>query len=635
MKQSETDASNQIPYKYIDADNKVYQEPIIKNDKGESSEEASNDVSAISKKNEKKNVDIENMSEKEIKDLINEKIESIRKLGKKTNNLQKKLKSALKQLNDKIQEGAEILYKREPNSNELDWLKEKFDSKQNLLTTEKKINHSYKVQYKLLENKLNNRKKIKDSKKGIENNTNMTVSQSINKTQSSKSLNVNKSFSVSNNLYMNIEDEIKILKNKNKEIISEINKIKKEKVSQQKKVDDIIYGELDAQFKLKTEELQQFQVMKMECKEKYNNITKLINMAKETMKHFEEKAKYLAKKDEYADKLEGYNFWLNLIKNEINNNTQEKLIELIKNDQSEFLKELNKARKITKKKKLVRDASTDMIKENNNNKNEDKKVTQNKSIYAIFSLLNNNISNNNKNIDNINNENMQIEQILQGENIYDLISLNEYRELISKKQEYIETSMRLEKTIESFVKTENLKYSRITKAIKDKLTQLKLIKEKNKLIQEEVNNLENIYQLSLEKENIKKEINRKMNNKKNKNIIEKSNEDNIMKESDIINDEKNNKNIYNESNLKENNSEENTNKEDEFPNTRDEQLKLIKKKYMEDEDNSKLNNENNEIKNMENVDDNLNEINNEDLNRNSKEFDPNEFKSGQQIPFKV
>ena len=635
MKQSETDASNQIPYKYIDADNKVYQEPIIKNDKGESSEEASNDVSAISKKNEKKNVDIENMSEKEIKDLINEKIESIRKLGKKTNNLQKKLKSALKQLNDKIQEGAEILYKREPNSNELDWLKEKFDSKQNLLTTEKKINHSYKVQYNLLENKLNNRKKIKDSKKGIENNTNMTVSQSINKTQSSKSLNVNKSFSVSNNLYMNIEDEIKILKNKNKEIISEINKIKKEKVSQQKKVDDIIYGELDAQFKLKTEELQQFQVMKMECKEKYNNITKLINMAKETMKHFEEKAKYLAKKDEYADKLEGYNFWLNLIKNEINNNTQEKLIELIKNDQSEFLKELNKARKITKKKKLVRDASTDMIKENNNNKNEDKKVTQNKSIYAIFSLLNNNISNNNKNIDNINNENMQIEQILQGENIYDLISLNEYRELISKKQEYIETSMRLEKTIESFVKTENLKYSRITKAIKDKLTQLKLIKEKNKLIQEEVNNLENIYQLSLEKENIKKEINRKMNNKKNKNIIEKSNDDNIMKESDIINDEKNNKNIYNESNLKENNSEENTNKEDDFPNTRDEQLKLIKKKYMEDEDNSKLNNENNEIKSMENVDDNLNEINNEDLNRNSKEFDPNEFKSGQQIPFKV
>ena len=628
MKQSDTDTNNQIPYKYIDADNKVYKEPILKNDKGESSEDISNDISAISKKSKKKNINIEDMSDKEIKNLTNEKIESIRKLGKKTNNLQKKLKAALKQLNDKIQEGAEILYKKESNANELEWLKEKYDSKQNLLNTEKKINHSYKVQYKLLESKLNNRKKIKDSKRSLENDTHINVSQSINKTQSSKSLNVNKSFSVSNSLYMNIEDEIRIIKNKNKELISEINKIKKDKISQQKKVDDIIYGELDTQLKLKTEELQQFQVMKMECKDKYNNLDKLINMAKETMKHFEEKAKYLAKKDEFADKLEVYNYWLNLIKNEINDKTQEELIELIKNDESEFLKELNKTRKIKKQKKLVRDASTDMIKENNNN-NEDKKVNQNKSIYAIFSLLNNSLTNNNKNIENINNENMQIEQILQDENIYDLISLNEYRELIGKKQEYIETSMRLEKTIESFVKTENIKYSRITRAIKDKLVQLKLVKEKNKLVQEEVNNLENIYQLSLEKENIKKEINRKMNIKKNKNNIEKPNDDNN------INDEKNNNNIYNETNLKENNSEEITNKEDDFPNTRDEQLKLIKQKYMEDENNSNLNNENKEIKNMENLDENLNGINNDDLNRENKEFDPNEFKSEQQAPFKI
>ena len=87
--------------------------------------------------------------------------------------------------------------------------------------------------------------------------------------------------------------------------------------------------------------------------------------------------------------------------------------------------------------------------------------------------------------------------------------------------------------------------------------------------------------------------------------------------------------------MKENNSEEITNKEDDFPNTRDEQLKLIKQKYMEDENNSNLNNENKEIKNMENLDENLNGINNDDLNRENKEFDPNEFKSEQQAPFKV
>ena len=34
MKQSDSDSNNPIPYKYIDADNKVYKEPILKNDKG-------------------------------------------------------------------------------------------------------------------------------------------------------------------------------------------------------------------------------------------------------------------------------------------------------------------------------------------------------------------------------------------------------------------------------------------------------------------------------------------------------------------------------------------------------------------------------------------------------------------------
>ena len=50
VKQSDTETNNKIPYKYIDADNIVYQEPILKNDKGEISEDISNDHSTISKK---------------------------------------------------------------------------------------------------------------------------------------------------------------------------------------------------------------------------------------------------------------------------------------------------------------------------------------------------------------------------------------------------------------------------------------------------------------------------------------------------------------------------------------------------------------------------------------------------------
>ena len=642
MKQSDTEANSPIPYKYIDADNKVYKDPILRNDKGEISEDITPNQSMVSKNNKKKkdlNVDIENLSEDEIRNLIDEKSQSIQQLSKKTNNLQKKLKNALKQLNDKIQDSAEILYKKEANSTELQWLEEKYKTKQNLLNTEKKINHSYKVQYKILDNKLKNRNIVKSLKKNIENEAQNT--QNINKTFSTKSLSVNKSANISNSLYMNIEDEILMIKNKNKEIISEISKIKESKVSQQKKVDEIINGELELELRQKMEELQQLNMMKMDYEEKYKTLNRSMNMAKEKIKHFEEKVKKLEEKNELiqTDKLENYNFWMELIKKEINNNELEQLINLIKNDKSDFIKEIDKNRKIKKKKKLLKDASTEMIKENNNNI-EEKKVNQNKNIYAIFSLLNSKANNNNNNKNNgkinknnydyLQNENLEIEKLLEDDTIYNLISENEYRELLNKKEEYIETSLRLDKTIENFIKTENSKYTRINKAIKDKLVQLRLSKEKNKLTKDEVNNLENIYQLLLEKENIKKEINQKMNFKQNKNnIIEKPKENNIISDKNYINQPINNSEENNKSNLKENISEEITNKEDDFPNTRDEQLKMIRKKYMEEEENNN-NNENNDIENIEKNNENIKELNEDD-----KQFEQNEVKPEQQVPFKV
>ena len=642
MKQSDTEANSPIPYKYIDADNKVYKDPILRNDKGEISEDITPNQSMVSKNNKKKkdlNVDIENLSEDDIRNLIDEKSQSIQQLSKKTNNLQKKLKNALKQLNDKIQDSAEILYKKEANSTELQWLEEKYKTKQNLLNTEKKINHSYKVQYKILDNKLKNRNIVKSLKKNIENEAQNT--QNINKTFSTKSLSVNKSANISNSLYMNIEDEILMIKNKNKEIIAEISKIKESKVSQQKKVDEIINGELELELRQKMEELQQLNMMKMDYEEKYKTLNRSMNMAKEKIKHFEEKVKKLEEKNELiqTDKLENYNFWMELIKKEINNNELEQLLILIKNDKSDFIKEIDKNRKIKKKKKLLKDASTEMIKENNNNI-EEKKVNQNKNIYAIFSLLNskanNNINNKNNgkinknNYDYLQNENLEIEKLLEDDTIYNLISENEYRELLNKKEEYIETSLRLDKTIENFIKTENSKYTRINKAIKDKLVQLRLSKEKNKLTKDEVNNLENIYQLLLEKENIKKEINQKMNFKQNKNnIIEKPKENNIISDKNYINQPINNSEENNKSNLKENISEEITNKEDDFPNTRDEQLKMIRKKYMEEEENNN-NNENNDIENIEKNNENIKELNEDD-----KQFEQNEVKPEQQVPFKV
>ena len=638
MKQFKSDFNNPIPYKYIDADNKIYKDPsILKNDKGEISSELSPEQTSSSKRNKNKNnkvENIENLTEDEIRNLIDEKVESIQELGQKTNNLQKKLKTSLKQLNDKIQESADLLYKKEANSTELKWLQDKYDAKKNLLNTEKKINHSYKVQYKILENKIKNRNAIKASKK----NLNVNSSQHLNKTNSTKSLSLSKSITTGNNLYMSIEDELTLVKNKNKELISEISKIKEKKISQQKDVDDILTGELDTQLKQKMEEMQQYNMMKMEYQEKYNTLNKSMNVVKDKIKHFEEKAKKLEGKNEFIqkEKLENYNFWMNLIKNEINSNTQEELINLIKENKSEFLKELNKKKNPQKKKKLLKDASTDMIKDNNNSL-EEKKLNQNDNIYKIFSLLNNvgNKNNNKNNNDKINSENMQLGKLIEDENIFNSITENQYRELISKKEEYIETSFRLEKTIESFQKTENSKYSRISKAINDKIVQLKLVKEKNKLIKDEVSNLENIYKLSLEKENIKKEIKRKMNIKLIKNIGKKPEENNMTNIQNYINVSTDKKVEKKESNLKKINPKENKKKDDDFPETRDEQLELIRKKYMGDDENDNNNNENNDLENMEKIDNSEKELNKEDLNEENKQFEEKENNPEQQPPFKI
>ena len=145
--------------------------------------------------------------------------------------------------------------------------------------------------------------------------------------------------------------------------------------------------------------------------------------------------------------------------------------------------------------------STDMNSNNDINKNiniinkENKKI-QNKNIYKIFSILNNkNIQNSNqlnKN-ENLKNENEKLSKLTEDEEILKDISDTEYRELVNKKQEYLETNLRLEKNIKDFLKTENSKITKVSKSIKEKASQLQVIKEKNELIQNEIKELEVIF----------------------------------------------------------------------------------------------------------------------------------------------
>jgi len=634
MKQSDTDSNHPIPYKYIDADNKIYKDPYLNNNNEESSEEVSGKQSDnMRPQNIKKSKFLSkgDMSEDELYELIEEKNGQLIDLNKKTKKLKTKLTSIIKMLNEKIAENAEILYKKEINPLEFQWLTEQYEAKRKTLQIEQKINHSYKIQYNILQNKLKNRNNVKEMKNA--NLLSKVASKENDINSNTQSLKSNSKTNIVNGrLYMNVEDQINIIKNENKDILSKINEIKNKKISQKKEVDVIISGDLESQLKSKAEELQQIKILKKDAIEKFNTTNRAIEMMNKKVEHYEEKINEI-NQNEYEDEdggqggggaLDNYIFWLEIIKDEITNRNQEELLELIKEGNSNFINELKKARELAKKrkkkKKLLQDGSTDMNNDNNNSDKNNTSRKQNKNLYKIFSILNNNKPNSNK---ESNDENENLLKLAENINIFNDFTDMEYRELINKKEEYLETNMRLDNNIKNFSKTKNSKLSKITKSLKLKEVQLKIIKEKNRLVQDEVNNLENIYQLSLEKEKIRKEIEKKMNQNKRKasmnlynsplsarknktieknlNIIDKIKLNSINNTDRKTSLEMNNYN-YNFRNLstikkvRKDIDFDETNSDNYFPDTREEQLQLIKKKYIEDENNNNdIENQNEEL----------------------------------------
>ena len=289
MKQSDSESNTPIPYKYIDADNKIYKEPYLNNNNEDSSEEIkSKKIEKAKSKKTKKNKKInkENLSEDDINELIEEKNADIVELNKKNEKLKIKLTSLVKKVNEKITENAEILYKKDPSPTEIQWLTDQYESKKRSLQIEKKMNHSYKVQYNILESKLKNRNNNKESK----DSTNIDNEININKTQSIKSVkisNKNVNVNVSSNLYMSLEDQIKKIRNENKDLLIKINGIKSKKVSQKKEVNDIISGEYDVQFKQKNDEYQKLISLRAEATKKYNATDRSLDMVKKKIEYFE------------------------------------------------------------------------------------------------------------------------------------------------------------------------------------------------------------------------------------------------------------------------------------------------------------------------------------------------------------
>jgi len=247
----------------------------------------------------------------------------------------------------------------------------------------------------------------------------------------------------------------------------------------------------------------------------------------------------------------------------------------------------------------------------------------------------NSINNTNNIISEEINENPEIilENILSKD--YNQISNSEYRELLVKKEQYLQQNLRLEKNIEEMQRTKNRKLEKVSLILEENYENLINIKDRNNLLKKEIQNLLNVQKLKYEQAKLQSELKtNRPNIKKLKIKVEQNKSEEINKLIEINNyytkklkERKSNKIDYfnevfrNSTKIKKNKStsksKENISDNDENQN-REQKLKIIKEKYKKDnyddtkdlETNSNNNNDNNE-----NNDNNIEkENNNENIN---------------------
>ena len=605
---TETDERQQhLSYRYENAKDNEFQ-PKQYNNSIEVSEsadimkkinEAADNLESIIDKNDLKIFSkYEDLNIEQLKKLLNEKNQNILKLNNQKEESKNVLNNLLKQLNKSITDNAETLYREKPDPERLFDLQKEMENKKKELKFAKKMNHSCKTQYSAINNKLNQKKEDIGDNNG--------------------------------------EVKISNLKNENKKLQFDIRKFKDETVIKKKDVknivDNIVFPNL---MKKKADEIRNLTNSKHKCYTKMQIcINSLENLIKE-INHLEEssKVKYQEDGDEILNNK--LNFWIDIIKSDLSG-TKDEILEKIDNNETNFLREINKIEikvnnsdaNITN----IRAKSTSFdenIKDNNYSVGRSYNLytskgknnvarTSHKGILGKFNYLKqkpNTYLNKNK-INKINisseeikmnnykktNDNIDIDNIIQKD--YEDTTDNEYRQLLDKKAQYLETNVRLERNIKEIEKTKKLKLLNISSTVEDNEQRLKDLKAQNDLLEKEIMNLQNLYQLTIDKERLKLEIKEK--EKKNKKLITEENNTNkesLNGKSKVETPLRSEKMLLNE--LKESNDSVKKNKkkknqkmikndsksgytEDFIPDksvieTREQRLKKIKKKYLDDE----------------------------------------------------
>ena len=604
-----------------------------------------NDIKVFSK--------YEDLDENELEKLLEEKTQNILKLNNQKEESKNNLTRLLNKINKTITDNYDILYKENPSPELIEELNHEVEYKKKECKIAKNMNNNIKFQFNSINNKFS-----KKSETG------------------------------------NIEESALILnklKTENKKLIISIRKYKDNLLSKKDENNDHKTEDFPNIVKMKTDEIRNLTVQKHDYFNKIKSSIKSLENIKNEIKHFEEKLKKQEDKDKNEKLNKRINFWITLIKEDLSGNSEENISKIVKN-QSNFLKEIIKIETKNKNIKLnsvkLKNSSFEEISDQrDNNSNNSFRET---NIPYINSINMNRKSNNlfdskslhkgifskfnylkkkpySSSLNKYPRNNIEEYKINQNKEIQDDIETNmdeiiqkdfeettdlEFRELIEKKSQYLETNLRLEKNIQEIKRTKKSKINSVFNTVQQNKQNLDFIKEQNNLLESEIMRLQNLFLLTIDKEKLKMEIKEKNKKAKLDNIKIKykdkdkdkqtiktnsslTTENNLLNELKESNDSTIMKNMLNNKRKKNRNKSgymDEISQEKSILETREQRLEKIRQKYLyenQDEEINELNINEEMTKGTDLFNDNLineDEINKvEDINENNDEIQNEEI----------
>ena len=500
-----------------------------------------------------------NLSIKELKILLEQKNDILMNLNTQKEKYKKILNDTIKKLNSVVIKNSDALYEEDYIAN-LENIKEE---KKRELQNSKKINKLYKLQFKTIKDKISENENENNTKNYIENKINNlkmknnSIKKEINNIKVEKIKHKKKYEIIIDNNKFKLKYKIKTDDNNNT-LSKKYDYLTKFNMSM-KSLDNII------------KEVKRFEEIYISSNNKdidenlYKKINYWINIIKTDLTG--DKNEILSKiendKSIFLTKVNNMNLHnKNELKEKFNtepNDNNNKIKIEINDDKIAINKNLGLNRgsnSVKKDRENIRNEYKNLY-ENSEHKSLYKKINylkiktplnSNKKIFLtnsenynrantfVAEKMSNNSEENNNNIKISRNISIDSNELL--ENIlskdYNQISNEDYRELLSKKDQYIKQNLRLENNIDEIKKTKTQKFLKVLRIIEENNFNLQNLKKRNDLIKSELDNLTNIKNLKKEKISLENKINYKKSNLKKSEINEE------QKKSEIINNNTNN-----------------------------------------------------------------------------------------------